>query len=208
MSENGIYYKIKKGDTLIKIANQYKSNISDILKANSMSETHLVMGEKIFIPDPDLSYLKKKQTNKQYLASKKNTKSGSIDKMSLGWPIRWKGVTSPFGTRYHPVLKRYILHKGVDLKAEVGVPIYAPESGKITYSGWMSGYGKLIKLEHKNGYSTRYAHLNNIYVESGQYVEKGTLIGKTGKTGRVTGPHLHYEIRRYEQPLNPMRFRK
>lgn len=201
LSKKGIYYNVKKGDTLGAISNKYKIKIATILDENNLNNTNLVVGEKLFLPNPDMNYIKKK--NKPVYA-KSNIKSRT---KGFAWPIKWKGVTSPFGKRFHPVLKKYILHAGVDLRAAVGVPIYAPKDGKITYAGWMGGYGKLIKLKHSGGYSTRYGHLSKIYVKNGQYIKKGQLIGKTGSTGRVTGPHLHYEIRKNGRPLDPMRFR-
>ncbi len=201
LSKNGIYYKVKKGDTLGAISNKYKIKIATILDENKLNNTNLVIGEKLFLPNPDMNYIKK---NNQGVYVKSNINSRT---KGFAWPIKWRGVTSPFGKRFHPVLKKYILHAGVDLKASVGVPIYAPKDGKITYSGWMGGYGNLIKLKHSGGYSTRYGHLSKIYVKNGQYVKKGQLIAKTGSTGRVTGPHLHYEIRKNGKPLDPIRFR-
>ena len=195
LSKNGIYYKVKKGDNLIKIAKRYNVKTDKLIDDNKLKDTKLLIGQELFILEPDMKYVKRTASRK----------GNSVD---FGWPIKWRGVTSPFGTRFHPVLKRYIMHKGVDLKAGVGVPVYAPKDGKVTFAGYMRGYGKLIKLKHSKGYSTRFAHLSKISVKNGEYVEKGELIGKTGKTGRVTGPHLHYEIRKRGKPLNPMKFRK
>ena len=124
---------------------------------------------------------------------------------SFAFPVRYAGVSSPFGNRYHPVLRRYILHTGVDLNAKY-VPLRAAKDGVVTFAGYMSGYGKIIIIKHANGYETRYAHLSVISTNVGEHVNQGDLIGKTGNSGRVTGPHLHFEIRYNGVPKNPMKY--
>ncbi|BDU50175.1 peptidoglycan DD-metalloendopeptidase family protein [Haliovirga abyssi] len=201
LNKDGIYYTVKSRDTLGKISNKYKVKLASILEANNLNDTQIKKGEKIFIPNPNLDFVIK--ANRTRYAKKTFS-----NRTKFGWPVRYRGVTSPFGNRYHPVLKRYIFHTGVDLRARTGTALYSALDGKVTYSGWMSGYGRIVIIKHSKGYSTRYAHLSKSYVKVGQYVKKGQQIGKTGKTGRVTGPHLHFEIRKYGKPLNPMRFLK
>ena len=121
------------------------------------------------------------------------------------YPVRYAGISSPFGNRYHPVLRRYILHTGVDLVAKY-VPLRAAKAGVVTFAGNMSGYGKIIIINHGNGYETRYAHLSVISTNVGEHVNQGDLIGKTGNSGRTTGPHLHFEIRVNGVPKNPMKY--
>lgn len=99
-------------------------------------------------------------------------------------------------------------HRGADFAAPVGTPILAGADGVVTYAGWLSSYGKLIKIRHSNGYETRYAHLNKIRVKVGQRVSRGQRIGDMGNTGRSTGPHLHYEVRKNGNAVNPMKFIK
>ncbi|WP_372713269.1 peptidoglycan DD-metalloendopeptidase family protein [Ilyobacter sp.] len=192
ISGNGIFYKVKKGDSLYKISKQYNVKIDDIMNYNKLKNNSLKAGQSLYLPNPDLKHVVKQA------AAKKR----SVD---FSMPVKWKGVTSPFGRRFHPVLKRYIYHKGVDLKAQY-VPLYAAKDGKVSYAGWMSGYGKIIIIKHSGGYETRAAHLTNINVKPGQYVKQGQVIGKTGMTGRVTGPHLHFEIRKNGVPYNPMKY--
>ena len=120
-------------------------------------------------------------------------------------PVRYAGISSPFGNRYHPVLRRYILHTGVDLVAKY-VPLRAAKAGVVTFAGNMSGYGKIIIINHGNGYETRYAHLSVISTNVGEHVNQGDLIGKTGNSGRTTGAHLHFEIRVNGVPKNPMKY--
>ncbi len=106
--------------------------------------------------------------------------------------------TSGFGQRWGR------MHNGTDFAAPTGTPIYAPADGVVTFAGWSSGYGRLVKIQHEFGVETRYAHQNRIRVEVGQRVSRGDRIGDIGNSGRSTGPHLHYEIRVGGRPVNPM----
>ena len=132
-------------------------------------------------------------------------RSAAYSGAGFAYPVRYAGVSSPFGNRYHPVLKRYILHTGVDLVAKY-VLLRAAKAGVVTFAGNMSGYGKIIIIRHDNGYETRYAHLSVISTNVGEHVNQGDLIGKTGNSGRTTGAHLHFEIRQNGVPKNPMKY--
>lgn len=122
-------------------------------------------------------------------------------------PIIWRGITSDFGIRYHPVKKELKYHTGIDMRAYY-TEVFAPKDAKVKFAGRKSGYGKIIILQHSNGYETRFAHLSEIYVENDEYVRKGKIIGRSGNTGLSTAPHLHYEIRKNGIPQNPMRYIK
>ena len=106
--------------------------------------------------------------------------------------------TSGFGQRWGR------LHAGADFAGPIGTPIYATADGVVTFSGWSSGYGRLIKIQHEFGIETRYAHQNKLRVKVGQRVSRGQRIGDIGNSGRSTGPHLHYEVRVGGKPVNPM----
>ena len=108
--------------------------------------------------------------------------------------------TSGFGPRWGT------MHYGTDMAAKHGSAILATADGVINFAGWEKGYGKLIKIKHDFGYETRYAHLSKISVSVGQKISQGDRIGKMGNTGRSTGTHLHYEIRRNGKPINPMKY--
>lgn len=120
-----------------------------------------------------------------------------------GWG--WGRVSSRFGSRYHPVLKRRKSHEGMDLPRPWGTPVYPSRSGRVVEAGWHEGYGQLIVIRHADGATTRYGHLSKIHVKVGQLVERGkTLIGRVGSTGLSTGPHLHFEVRdRNGKAVNP-----
>ncbi len=109
-------------------------------------------------------------------------------------------ITSRYGSRSRG------FHTGLDLAGATGSPVYAADGGTVSFAGWSGGYGKLIKINHGNGYVTYYAHLNTINVSNGQKVAKGEMIGRVGNTGNSTGPHLHFEIRLNGQTLNPSNY--
>lgn len=121
------------------------------------------------------------------------------------WPTQgW--ISSRFGYRTSPFTGKREFHKGLDISAPSGTPIYAPAKGKITFTGRDGGYGLAITVNHGTGISTRYAHLHSIAVKNGKQVTRGQLIAYVGNTGRSTGPHLHYEVRLNGVPVNPMRY--
>src|SRR5665213_3670529 len=119
---------------------------------------------------------------------------------------KWATWTSGFGLRVDPFTGKHREHTGVDLRAKYGDPVYASAPGKVIFTGVAGGYGNLIRIAHAHGYASYYGHLSKIYVKAGQKVRRGTLIGRVGATGRVTGPHLHFEIRLNGKPLDPLQF--
>jgi len=116
----------------------------------------------------------------------------------------WR-VSSGFGYRRHPVLRRRIKHQGIDLPKPYGAKVFPSRSGVVTFAGWQNGYGNMVEITHSNGESTRYGHLSKISIQANERVSKDkTLIGLVGDTGYTTGPHLHFEIRdRRGRPVNP-----
>ncbi|MEL7124599.1 MAG: M23 family metallopeptidase [Pseudomonadota bacterium] len=112
--------------------------------------------------------------------------------------------TSSFGFRRDPKTGGRRMHKGVDFAASLGTPLYATADGVVTHAGWQSGYGRLVKIQHEFGIETRYAHLSKLRVKVGQKVSRGDRIGDMGASGRVTGVHLHYEVRVGGKAVNPM----
>lgn len=121
------------------------------------------------------------------------------------WPV--KGfLTSSFGWRRAPLSGATRLHQGLDISTAIGTPVRSPARGAITFSGWDGAYGICITIDHGGGISTRYAHLSKSAVKVGDYVQRGDVIGAVGNTGRSTGPHLHYEVRLRDVPVNPMRY--
>jgi murein DD-endopeptidase MepM/ murein hydrolase activator NlpD len=112
--------------------------------------------------------------------------------------------TSKFGFRRDPKTGGRRMHNGVDFAAGNGTPLYATADGVVIHAGWGSGYGRLVKIQHEFGIETRYAHMSKMRVKVGQRVSRGDRIGDMGASGRVTGVHLHYEVRVGGKPVNPM----
>ncbi len=123
---------------------------------------------------------------------------------NLYWPTTNRLITSTFGYRRHPIWGIRMFHSGIDISGSYGDPIYAVNEGRVIYSGWQSGYGKVIIIDHGNGMSTLYAHCSVLLAGEGEQVKKGQLIGKVGSTGWSTGPHLHFEVRKDGTPVNPL----
>lgn len=127
-----------------------------------------------------------------------------------GLPIKGVRMSGRFGPRVHPIRKTRSQHNGVDFSAPIGTPVYATADGVVEFGGYSSqtGFGNLIILQHNFGFKSYYAHLNKIDVRPNEFVHKGQMIGRTGNTGRSTGPHLHYEVRHMHTPIDPEHFMK
>ena len=135
-----------------------------------------------------------------------NSRSGFLDDSATGivsqftWPLKEVKVTSPFGQRG----KEY--HEGVDLRAPLGTPVFAAQSGKILYAGAkIRGYGQMIVIRHSKKVVSLYAHNSKLLVRKGQWVHQGQLISQSGNTGHSQGAHLHFEIRNGLTALNPLK---
>ncbi|MEZ7893122.1 MAG: M23 family metallopeptidase [Candidatus Wallbacteria bacterium] len=132
-------------------------------------------------------------------------KSAKKKRRVFKWPVRGV-VTSKFGMRLHPVWGESKMHTGIDIGAGKGRPITAAMGGKVTFAGWLGGYGKLVEIKHPKGYTTRYAHMSKINVKVGQEVTSSKIVGYVGDTGTSTGYHLHFEVRKNGNPLNPLAY--
>ncbi len=202
---NGIYYTVQSNDSLNGIADKFKAKIEDILASslnNLQTDTPLQPGMQIVIPSGV------KEWKQQVVVQSNNSNAGSRASTSyaapvaptynspgnFGWPTAASTISQGF----------WWGHRALDIAQAVGVPIYASESGYISYAGWnYTGYGNMITINHGSGFESLYGHLSEWYVDPGQYVSKGQLIGAMGSTGNSTGPHLHFEIRVNGVPSNP-----
>ncbi len=125
-----------------------------------------------------------------------------------GMPIQGTRMTDRFGMRTHPVTRKKSMHNGVDFAASRGTDVFATADGVVEFSGRQSGFGKLVIMQHSFGFKTYFAHLDKLHVEAGDLVAKGQLIAQSGNSGRSTGPHLHYEVRRLYTAIDPAPFLK
>jgi murein DD-endopeptidase MepM/ murein hydrolase activator NlpD len=115
-------------------------------------------------------------------------------------------VSSEFGMRVHPITGEWKMHEGIDLAVDEGVLVKATACGKVIFAGESGGYGNLVKIDHRNGIETRYAHNSVLKVKKGDYVRRGQVIALAGHSGRATGDHLHYEVRIRGKPVNPRKY--
>lgn len=131
----------------------------------------------------------------------------SMRKLFLKSPLRFSRISSFFGNRFHPIRRLRALHQGIDYAAPIGTPVSCVADGRVISAGWSGGYGRLVRVGHRDGYETRYGHLSGFGkgVKTGAPVSQGQIIGYVGSTGLSTGPHLHYEVRKFGNPVNPLR---
>ncbi|MDR1259990.1 MAG: M23 family metallopeptidase [Endomicrobium sp.] len=194
-SSEGSLHPIQNNDTWIKISKRYSIS-PEILRKKNFGISKLSPGEYIFIPGkkPDIKLMNKKMQEKYELRS--------LFVRPLGGRL-----SSPFGKRIHPITGKVSLHEGIDIAVPSGTWVGAAADGKVILASYNVGhYGAAIFIDHKNGYVTHYGHLSSIKVKVGQKVGARQLIAKSGATGRVTGPHLHFTVKKGGKSLNPLEF--
>jgi murein DD-endopeptidase MepM/ murein hydrolase activator NlpD len=194
-SAGGSLHPIQDNDTWEKIAERYDVD-SKMLQDVNFGISTLVPGEYVFIPgkQPAIDLMNKDMQAKYELRSLFRS------------PLSGR-YSSVFGKRKHPVTGQASFHGGVDIAVPSGSWVGAAADGVVTVASHNVGhYGTAVFIDHKNGYVTHYGHLSSIHVKVGQRVKKGQLIAKSGATGRVTGPHLHFTIKKGDKSLNPTSF--
>jgi murein DD-endopeptidase MepM/ murein hydrolase activator NlpD len=201
-SIDGVAYKIKNGENLWDISVLYKVDFYDLLDINNLnSPDKLKLGQQIIVPDVEAIKIESSSKPKT-TASKSASKTASSSSISRGsWPASGS-VTSKFGQRWGKE------HKGIDIGVPTGTNVKSFMSGKVTYSGWQGSYGNLVVISHGNGLQTYYAHNSKLLVKVGQSVDSGSVIAKSGSTGNSTGPHIHFEVRKNGNPVNPFPYLK
>lgn len=158
--------------------------------------------EPVSVTDPFEESINDLDTALERLDSARRT----ARKLPFGNPSPGSSITSRFGNRTDPFLGRLALHAGIDFRARSGTEIHPSGVGTVTVAGRNGGYGNMVEIDHGGGLTTRYAHLSRVLVKVGDHVETTDTIGLSGTTGRSTGPHLHYEVRRDGKAIDPMRF--
>jgi len=205
--------KFKKGDKVSFIYTQKTRMGQPYYRPSIKIAMYETRGKRQFIyADEDgYGYTSDKKSQSYTVTGKKKvtyTRKVPVSKKDsrFGMPLRRARVTSSFSyRRYHPILKRYRPHHGTDFGAKRGTPLLAVNAGKVTFSGRMGGYGKVVKIKHAGGYESLYAHQSRTRVKRGQKVKKGQIIGYVGSTGRSTGPHLHLGMKKNGRWINPMK---
>jgi murein DD-endopeptidase MepM/ murein hydrolase activator NlpD len=181
----GIIIDPTKGETINKIIKRSRVTreyVSRVNRSEDLSKKYL------FIPCGKLSSLQRSL----FLGT------------GFMYPLKGGRRTSGFGMRRNPFNRRkFQFHTGVDLACKINTGVYAARSGKVLFTGYKGGYGKLVIIGHEHGYRSYYGHLNRIKVKTGSSIKRGEMIALSGNTGRTTGPHLHFEIRKSGQPINP-----
>jgi len=183
---------------------QIKSKIKDIDELSSkLDEIHTIIGVG---KDASIEEISKKTLEAMTINNKKYT----LRVIPNGKPIADVSTSSGFGYRIHPISKKRKFHRGLDIRANRGTPIYATADGVVEYvqSRNIGAYGRVVKVKHNYGFQTVFAHMKKTKVKVGQVVKKGQLLGLTGNSGRSSGPHLHYEVRYANKVLNPKNFIK
>jgi LysM repeat protein len=195
---SGLSHKVKKGDTLAKLAATYKVDAQKISDFNQLSDNALPVGQTLIIPDGRVPYVPVAIKPPTQTTTGKPSAIKTLDRGML-WPTASRRITQYYKWR----------HSALDIGLPIGNPIYASDDGVVETSGWNSGgYGYMILINHGNGIKTRYAHSSKLYVKAGERVSKGEVIALTGNTGRSTGPHLHFEIIVGGVKVNPLYYVK
>lgn len=187
-TRSGIIYNSAQDEPLSSIAERYGISFDDTMLVNSLDSEDISEGKTLFLPGANFTV----------------KAMAEILGYSFISPVKRFRFTSGFGYRRHPLGLGRRLHAGIDLAAPTGTPIYAAREGRVIFAGSDGGYGLMVRIRHQNGFATYYAHMSKIRVKTGDWVIENQRIGDVGNTGRSTGPHLHFEIRKYGKPVNPL----
>lgn len=175
---------------------------------NKLSDAELIknVSNKMDLLDRQIYTQIKSFDELKELAGKQKDRLAHIPAIMPISELDLRQMASGYGYRVDPVYGTGKFHEGMDFASDRGTPVYATGDARVESAKWHSGYGNLIVLDHGYNYTTRYAHLSEMNVVTGQMVKRGDLIGKVGNTGKSTGPHLHYEVRYKGAPQNPVNY--
>ena len=196
----GTVHVVQPGENLYRIGLHYGVPVAAIARANQIrDERSLEVGTRLWIPRPKRSAIAQPLVPPDRLrgiAQNDALESGSL---RFAWPVQGR-LTSRFGWR------RSRMHEGIDIGARAGTFVYAAESGRVIYASRLGGYGNVLVLRHGDRYETVYAHNRRFRVGKGARVRKGDVIAEVGATGNASAPHLHFEVRRDDDPRDPLLF--
>lgn len=181
-----VNHEVRRGDSLSVIAQRHGSTVQSIKKANNISGDRIKIGQRLDVP---------------HLA---DGPDGDLrDSDSFIWPVRGR-ISSPYGYRDHPIRKERHFHAGIDIAVPTGTNVKAAAAARVVQSGWVSGFGETIVLDHGEGIRTLYAHNSRLLVSPGEKVKRGQTIAISGSTGQSTGPHLDFRIYFDGETANPV----
>jgi lipoprotein NlpD len=197
--KGGIYHVVKPGETLYRIGKAYDLNYAELARLNQLRDpNHIRVGQRLFIPGATSQLPVEMITPSDAIATVPlPAESNDPPEYGLVWPVTG-GINSRFGRRGES------FHDGIDIAAAEGTPIRAIEKGDVIYSDQLRGYGNLVIVRHSGGLVSVYAHNQVNLVREGEVVSRGDVIAKVGSTGRVSGPHLHFEIRKNNVAQDPL----
>jgi len=205
-NQDGVFYTFKAQDKIDNVARQYRVAVDRIKKVNPTVDLYsLKAGDEIFLPGarPEAIAEARRDSRTGGASPSRSTSSTGVSARNLRWPVMGK-INSAYGWRRHPITRRNDFHTGLDINAARGAVIRSAGEGKVVYAGWMGGYGRVVVVEHADGKSTLYAHCSSLLVSQGARVSAGQNIARVGSTGMATGPHLHFEVRSGNKPINPL----
>lgn len=186
---------LKINKTKVEIDNKSDKKVLPYGLNNKLSNANSVL---------KLSFHEANETKVSFIQLKAKVKEiqKNLASTPSGWPLKGP-INSGFGYRISPWRG---MHTGIDIKAPYGSAVHVTAPGVVCFAGWMQGYGKAIEVDHLNGFKTLYGHNSVLAVTVGEKVKKGEIVSYVGMTGFTTGPHLHYEVRKYDSPINPVAF--
>jgi murein DD-endopeptidase MepM/ murein hydrolase activator NlpD len=191
---------VAPGENLYRIALHYGVSVEDIARANGIrDETQLEVGTRLTIPRPKRGAGEQPLLPPERLRAIAQNDALEDGGLRFAWPLHGI-VTSRYGWR------RSRMHEGIDIAARSGTPVHAAEAGHVIFASRLGGYGNVVVLRHGKVYETVYAHNRRFRVKKGARVRKGDVIAEVGATGNASAPHLHFEIRRNDDPRDPLLF--
>lgn len=185
LNSQGLIHKVSYGETLSDISRIYQVSIKDIMSFNDLKNSILHVADQLVIPG----------ARRPKLEFKSGFSTGYI------WPVNGS-ISSPFGPRWGK------MHNGIDISVNRGTPVKAARSGQVIYSGVARGYGNVVYIKHDSQTVTRYGHNDKLLVKTRDFVYQGEVIALSGSTGTSTGPHVHFEIRITNKPIDPLKYLK
>ena len=200
---DGVYHTVRRGETLWRISKTYGVSLTEVMEANGLDNYDLAVDQKLLIPGA---------TKRLAVAPREEVKplesgpSGDAD-VRLSWPLAGRGrssVTSKFGPRKSPGAGGSTFHKGIDIDGVREERVLASVGGEVVFAGRMSGFGKVVMIDHGGRLITVYGHLSRTIVRLEERVSKGQTIGYVGSTGAATGSHLHFEVRYKGISVDPL----